>query len=75
MEKEKVLCEIEKCNQEIFDLRHRISELEKKIKEHKKNLWLVCNHEWGRGYDVPFDDRIKYKCSHCNLWRRASLYL
>ena len=75
MERESILCEIEKCRQEIIDLRMRMRDLENKIKVHEKNLWLTCSHDWERDYDVPFDDKIKYKCSHCNLWRRASLYL
>ena len=46
----------------------------KLILENEKKIWKQCNHHWIRDYNVAFDDRIKFYCSKCNLWRNEYMY-
>ena len=59
---------------EIVELRERIFELEKKIKDNEKIIWKECEHEWK--YDTcsgPYE-RNNYYCVKCKLWRNYYMY-
>ena len=44
------------------------------IRGHKQTLWTTCEHEWVRDYFVSFDDKCKYYCRICNLWKDKAYY-
>jgi len=72
----------------VSTLLQNISEEEKTIRElqisitakkqlicgHKQALWATCDHEWIRDYFVSFDDKCKYYCGICDLWKDKTYY-
>ena len=44
------------------------------IKNNERQIWKMCSHEWKRDYDCAFDERTKYYCIKCKLWRNSFLY-
>ena len=58
----------------ICELNRRIEILREDNTSIEKELWTECEHEWERDWDVAFDDRCKYKCKTCQLWRNRYLY-
>lgn len=58
----------------IHELSRKIEELKRNTKHIERELWYKCEHVWERDWDVPFDDRCKYYCKVCHLWRNRHLY-
>ena len=60
--------------QTIYQLMDKIEYLKKTNKELEKNIWKKCQHEWEYDTASCFDDRTKYFCSKCKLWRNSYWY-
>ena len=57
-----------------FSYQDHIQKNRIEIKMLEKKIYKCCSHEWIRDWDVAFDDRCKYKCKKCNLWRNDYMY-
>lgn len=73
-EVQKLLYSNRKLNEEINEYMNLIEANKKLISENEKKIWKKCVHTWERDYDVAFDDRIKYYCTKCKLWRNQYMY-
>ena len=62
-----------KRNDEIYNKKKEILELEKSIKDINKRLWKICEHIWVRIPDSG-RDLIKKRCEICGLGYLPSLY-
>lgn len=70
-----VLLQTKKNNaKSVIELSRKIERLKQDNKRIERELWNKCEHVWERDWDVPFDDRCKYYCSVCKLWRNPHLY-
>lgn len=72
---------VKELNQENKRLHNKINEYEeiinkikKQIKENERIIWITCDHQWKRDYDVAFDDNCKYFCEKCYLWNNVYFY-
>ena len=74
LEVKKFLYSNEKLRKQISEHLNMVEANKKLIIENEKKIWKKCNHHWERDYNVAFDDRIKYYCSKCNLWRNEYMY-
>ena len=63
----KILKEEEKLNRDLFNLKIKKVELQKKV-------WKECIHEWERCSDYNDDDLCKYICKKCSLYNNNYLY-
>lgn len=59
---------------DIITLTRKIEKLKSDNKNIERKLWKTCEHVWERDWDVAFDDRCKYYCKVCQLWRNHHLY-
>lgn len=57
-----------------FRYQNQIQKNKREIKLLEKKIYKFCNHEWVRDWDVAFDDRCKYNCKTCKLWRNDYMY-
>ena len=57
-----------------FSYQNQIQKNKREIMSLEKNIYKLCNHEWVRDWDVAFDDRCKYNCKTCKLWRNDYMY-
>jgi hypothetical protein len=62
-----ILKEEEKLNRELFNLKIKKVELQKKV-------WKECIHVWERCSDYNDDDLCKYICKKCSLYNNDYLY-
>ena len=74
LEVQKLLYSNQKLNEEIYEYMNLIEANKKLISENEKQIWKKCLHNWERDYEVAFDDRIKYYCTKCKLWRNKYMY-
>ena len=74
LEVKKLLYSNEQLKKQINEYLNMVEANKKLIKNNEKQIWKKCNHKWERDYEVAFDDRIKYYCSKCNLWRNEYMY-
>jgi hypothetical protein len=58
----------------IVDLKEKIFNLEKKIKENEKLIWHNCEHEWKKDLTIGQYEKNCYFCKHCKLWRNGHMY-
>ena len=52
----------------------KILKTKKIVEDLEKKIYKLCSHEWERDCDVAFDDRCKYNCKTCKLWRNDYMY-
>ena len=64
-----LLMEIQTLNIENWNYGKLIVENKTLLKQKKEELYNVCEHEWIYDECSNWDDRCKYKCKFCNLWR------
>lgn len=64
----------EKLVSENFTYENQIQKNRREIRILEKKIYKFCNHEWVRDWDVAFDDRCKYNCKKCKLWRNDYMY-
>ena len=64
-----LLLEINILTNDISNYEKVIVQNKRLIKQKKKELYNVCKHEWVYDECSNWDDRCKYKCKFCNLWR------
>ena len=58
--------DINKMQQKIIELKHR-------IEQNEKLIFKKCNHDWE--YDPnAFLDRTRFFCKKCTLWRNSCWY-
>ena len=62
-----------KRNDEIYNKKKEILELEKNIKDINNRLWKECDHIWVRIPDSG-RDLIRKRCKTCGLGNLPSLY-
>lgn len=74
LEVKKLLYSNGQLEKQIIDCLNIVKANKKLIKENEKKIWKKCNHNWERDYNVAFDDRIKYYCTKCKLWRNEYIY-
>ena len=74
-EVKKMLGEISKKQQTVYEKKLCIVKINTEIKEIEKILYKKCKHKWAKEqYDTgPYDDRW-YICSICNLYRNKYFY-
>ena len=58
----------------IIDHTRSIEIAKNQIKKNECQIWKMCPHQWERDYDCAFDERTKYYCVKCKLWRNSFLY-
>ena len=56
----------------IFEAEKRIKTYKEDIKILKKDLFKKCQHEWIYDECTNFDDRCKYICKFCRLYRNPN---
>ena len=66
--------QIEIMKSSIYDYEKNIDKLKDSIKASEKKLWKLCSHEWEYDSSCNFDDRTKYFCKKCKLWRNEYMY-
>jgi hypothetical protein len=71
---QKLIDSLENNTNTIWKLNRQIEKLKDDNKSIERELWDKCEHEWKRDWDVAFDDRCKYFCKTCQLWRNRHLY-
>ena len=59
---------------QIYNFYNLINHNKDKIKQIEKELYKKCDHDWIRDECANFDDRCKYICSKCSLYRSDYLY-
>ena len=64
-----LLMEIQTLNSNNWNYGKLIVENKTLLKQKKEELYNVCEHEWIYDECSNWDDRCKYKCKFCNLWR------
>ena len=69
-----LLQDIKKEEKAILELQRNIDTKKRNIRSYKQALWTACNHEWIRDYFVSFDDKCKYYCKVCDLWKDKTYY-
>ncbi len=70
-----IICKnIENMKNQIINYEIEIEKLKKNIRKSEKELWLKCDHEWEYDTCCNFDDRTKYFCKKCKLWRNQYMY-
>jgi hypothetical protein len=74
MEAKDLLKENNKLYREINKLKRQISSRENQLLINEKLIFKSCPHEWEYDVNCGQYDRIKYKCTKCNLWKRPSMY-
>ena len=59
------------CNntKHIFDAKNLIYKYKKKNKELTKKLFNACEHKWIYDECANFDDKCKYVCKFCGLYK------
>tara|TARA_B110000879_G_C11171332_1_gene513715 strand:+ start:2909 stop:3394 length:486 start_codon:yes stop_codon:yes gene_type:complete len=58
----------------IFDNSIQIKLSKEKIRENEKLIWNNCSHKWEYDSNSSFDEKTKYSCSYCGLWRNEYMY-
>jgi len=64
-----LLLEINTLTNDISNYEKLIVQNKRLIKQKKKELYNICQHDWVYDECSNWDDRCKYKCKFCNLWR------
>ena len=59
---------------QIFDYSKLIKSAKISIRMNEKVIYQNCNHQWKRDWDCAFDDKCKYQCNKCGLWRNDYMY-
>ena len=70
----KLMKENNKLWREIHQLNREIAIKNKTILENESIIFKTCEHEWEYDKNCGPYDRIKYKCTKCNLWKSNSMY-
>ena len=65
----KIYNKIIENNQRICDANKLIYKCKENNKELRKKLFASCDHEWIYDEWANFDDRCKYICKHCRLYK------
>jgi hypothetical protein len=58
----------------IIQLYKQISILQNEIKMNNSQIWDTCIHSWVRDELAAWDDKCKYVCSKCKLYKNKSYY-
>ena len=61
-------------NNTICKLYAQINKLEDEIKMNNKQIWNTCIHNWVRDELAMWDDKCKYVCCKCKLYKNRSYY-
>lgn len=61
-------------NKTINQLYVQITTLQTEIKKNNKQIWDKCVHKWKRDELAIWDDKCKYICSNCLLYKNKSYY-
>tara|TARA_Y200000002_G_C22515353_1_gene593145 strand:+ start:114 stop:344 length:231 start_codon:yes stop_codon:yes gene_type:complete len=64
-----IMSEIKKKQKKIFQYNKIINENKNDIKNLKKELFTKCDHEWVYDEWANFDDKCKYVCKYCGLYK------
>ena len=67
-----LIMEIRTLTNDIWNYERLIIENKKLVTQKKRELYYVCEHEWVYDECANWDDRCKYKCKYCNLWRNIN---
>jgi len=62
-----ILTNIDEKTRDIWIYLENIETLKDEISALKKNLFVVCEHNWVRDWEEPSDSRCKWKCEICDL--------
>ena len=60
--------------QQINNFYNLIQKNRQLIKDLEKEIYKNCQHDWIRDECANFDDRCKFICSKCSLYRSNYLY-
>tara|TARA_B100000900_G_scaffold415211_1_gene444256 strand:+ start:3219 stop:3488 length:270 start_codon:yes stop_codon:yes gene_type:complete len=74
LEVKNILYSNDQLKTQINEYLNMIETNKKRIKENEKKIWVKCNHEWKRDYNVCFGDKIKYYCVKCKLLKNEYMY-
>ena len=59
---------------EIYRLKQEIIATKQVIRENEKVIWRNCKHQWVYDDSCGPYERIKYRCSICDLWQHSHMY-
>jgi len=62
-----LLNKIRDIHDNIYRNQTTIENLRLEIKKIKKELYVICKHEWFIDHTEPFDSICKRTCKYCNL--------
>lgn len=58
----------------IFDYEKKIRTLEEEIKEEERNIYKLCNHDWVYDENCCSNEKTRYICKTCNLYKNSFWY-
>ena len=58
----------------IHKLNREIAIKKEIIQKNESTIFKTCDHEWEYDTSCGPYERIKYKCTKCNLWKSNSMY-
>ena len=67
-----LLLEIKTLTSDIWSYERIIVENKRLLKQKKRELYNLCEHEWIYDECSNWDDRCKYKCKFCDLPRNIN---